>query len=335
MARFLFHYQRYSAHAESAGLERKMSKTSCERLAPVVTAAIEFDASPNFNFGGLSFVHSAFIELNECRSVLQYSYVFSYFQYKSAHSTRYRLLKRLLKEKLAFEQIQAELEMMTEQMGNVVARSHLRATQAQITYLTATSADKRREFSYIMINFLSEEVKKEAKSDSVADDGSEQEKSYHLLLNGANTGITGLVNGANNSRITGPATARGADTSQPNRQAAVRDNDDNEAIEQPLRTSMEEFMSNTGSRFVLDIDGDNSDEHRMDWPCSACITYTYMNNGDTNAQCADPRDSRAIPRLCLCRRKKNYQKTRPVAMVQCTVIDSPMQQQSLSSTASA
>jgi hypothetical protein len=275
MARFLFHYQRYNAHAESAGLEQKMSETSCERLAPVVTAAIKFDASPNFNFGGrgLSFVHSAFIELNECRSLLQHSYVFSYFRYKSVHPRKYRLLKRLLKEKFAFEQIQAELEMMTEQMSNVVARSHLRATQAQITYLTASSADKRKEFSYLMINFLYEEVK-EAKTDSEAADGGEHEQSFRdrnrLLLNGASTRITGLA-----------TTTRGADTSQSNRQAAGGESDDNEVIEQALRASLEEFMSNTGSRDVLEIDGDNSDEHGMDWPCSAC---TYMNNG--GSQCA-------------------------------------------------
>jgi rubrerythrin len=183
-------------------------------------------------------------------------------------------LKRLLKEKFAFEQIQAELEMMTEQMSNVVARSHLRATQAQITYLTASSAEKRKEFSYLMINFLHEEVK-EAKNDSeAADDGSEHEQSFRernrLLLNGASTRITGLA-----------TTARGADTSQSTRQAAGGDSDDNEVIEQALRASLEEFMSNTGSRDVLEIDGDNSDEHGMDWPCSAC---TYMNNG--GSQCA-------------------------------------------------
>jgi rubrerythrin len=71
------------------------------------------------------------------------------------------------------------------------------------------------------------------------------------------------------------------DTSQSNRQAAGGESDDNEVIEQALRASLEEFMSNTGARDVLEIDGDNSDEHGMDWPCSAC---TYMNNG--GAQCA-------------------------------------------------
>jgi hypothetical protein len=275
MARFLFHYQRYSAHAESAGLERKMSETSCERLAPVVAAAIEFDASPDFNFGGkgLSFVHSAFIELNECRSVLQHSYVFSFFRYKPVHPRNYKFLKRLVKEKLTFEQIQAELEMMTEQMSNVVARSHLRATQAQITFLTATSADKRKEFSNLMIHILNDEAK-EARSDSEAGDGQEQEKSFRdrnrLLLNGTNSRITGLA-----------TTARVADTGQSNRETPGEDSEDNEAIEQALRASLEEFMSNTGSRDVLEMDGDISGDQGMDWPCSAC---TYMNNG--GRQCA-------------------------------------------------
>lgn len=52
MARFLHHYTRWEAHGESAALERKMGDTVYTRLAPVVDAAIEFDGSPLFNFGG-------------------------------------------------------------------------------------------------------------------------------------------------------------------------------------------------------------------------------------------------------------------------------------------
>lgn len=50
--RFLHHYTRYEAHGESAALERRMADTASTRLAPVVDAAIEFDGSPAFNFGG-------------------------------------------------------------------------------------------------------------------------------------------------------------------------------------------------------------------------------------------------------------------------------------------
>jgi ankyrin repeat/IBR domain-containing protein 1 len=52
MARFLHHYTRWEAHGESATLERKMGDAVCTRLAPVVDAAIDFDGSPTFNFGG-------------------------------------------------------------------------------------------------------------------------------------------------------------------------------------------------------------------------------------------------------------------------------------------
>jgi len=42
MARFLHHYSRWSAHKESANLERKMQDSVCERLAMVVLAASEY-----------------------------------------------------------------------------------------------------------------------------------------------------------------------------------------------------------------------------------------------------------------------------------------------------
>lgn len=50
--RFLHHYTRYEAHGQSARLERNMAQNATKRLAPVVTAAIEFDGSPAFNFSG-------------------------------------------------------------------------------------------------------------------------------------------------------------------------------------------------------------------------------------------------------------------------------------------
>jgi len=52
MKRFLHHFSRWSAHKESAALERNMANTACTRLAPVVEAAIEFNGSLDFDFGG-------------------------------------------------------------------------------------------------------------------------------------------------------------------------------------------------------------------------------------------------------------------------------------------
>jgi hypothetical protein len=52
MNRFLHHYTRYEAHDQSARLEQRMAENTSARLARVVDAAIEFDGSLAFNFGG-------------------------------------------------------------------------------------------------------------------------------------------------------------------------------------------------------------------------------------------------------------------------------------------
>lgn len=117
MARFLHHYRRWNAHADSSALERAMGDSSCTRLAAVVKAATEFNGFDDFDFDGegLSFVHNAFFELFECRSLLQHSYAYSFFRYKMSYGMAYRQAKRRMSEKAAFEQLQSELEMLTEQ----------------------------------------------------------------------------------------------------------------------------------------------------------------------------------------------------------------------------
>lgn len=52
MNRFLHHYNRWSAHSESAELEQKMANSVYLRLASVVDAAIDYSGSSDFNFGG-------------------------------------------------------------------------------------------------------------------------------------------------------------------------------------------------------------------------------------------------------------------------------------------
>jgi len=166
MARFLHHYRRWIAHAESAALERHMADTACSRLAPVIEAAIEFSGFPDFNFGGkgLAFIHGAFTELLECRSLLQHSYAFAFTRYPNGSTFRSnRELKAREREKGTFEQLQSELETLSEQLSDIVARSHLRATQTQIMFLTSTSAEKRREFTVLLISILEEARKEEEK----------------------------------------------------------------------------------------------------------------------------------------------------------------------------
>jgi hypothetical protein len=168
--RFLHHYSRWEAHEDSNTLEKKMADTVCTRLAPVVEAAIDFDGSPKFNFGGkgLSFIHNAFFELAECRSTLRHSYAFSFYRYPSktfrtpsfSLSTSY-LGNNKRREKFRFEQLQSELETLTEQMSDIVARSRLRASQIQITYLTSGAAEKRLELNNFLFQIYREE-KREA-----------------------------------------------------------------------------------------------------------------------------------------------------------------------------
>lgn len=164
--RFLHHYSRWEAHKDSHILEQKMGDTVCTRFAPVVKAAIQFDGSPAFNFGGkgLSFIHNAFFELEECRSTLRHSYAFSFFRYASKSSpSPISYIGNKRKEKFRFERLQSDLETLTEQMSDIVARSHLRASQIQITYLTAGAAEKRLELNNFLFQIFREEKREAAR----------------------------------------------------------------------------------------------------------------------------------------------------------------------------
>ena len=184
--RFLHHYSRWEAHKDSNILEQKMADSVCTRLAPVVEAAIDFDGSPTFNFGGkgISFIHNAFFELAECRLTLRHSYAFSFYRYPSKSFTKpsssppMSYLGNKRKEKFRFERLQSELEILTEQMSDIVARSHLRASQIQITYLTAGAAEKRLELNNFLFQIYREEKreavrqkKREAEAERTAIEG--------------------------------------------------------------------------------------------------------------------------------------------------------------------
>lgn len=135
-----------------------MADSCVERLKPIVHAAIEFSEDSAFNFGGrgLSFVFDAFTELRECRSVLQHSYAFSYFRYDQ-ESNGSRRQRCRISESMSFEKLQADLETITEQMSDLVARAHMRATQYQILYLTLTAAQKRKDFLDFLLRLQEKE----------------------------------------------------------------------------------------------------------------------------------------------------------------------------------
>jgi hypothetical protein len=178
--RFLHHFRRWSSHMHSARLERKMKDTVCERLAPVAREAFEYSGDDTFGGYGLSFVHAAFTELLECRSMLQHANALSYYRYqlhdnmvRTSNSSR----RKLLAEKVVFEESQSDLEMVVEQISDVVARSHLRATLTQIRFLTAAAVQKRKEFSEIIIHILVDERKQ-----AMAENGAETKRTNRIFL---------------------------------------------------------------------------------------------------------------------------------------------------------
>ncbi len=86
------------------------------------------------------------------------------------------------REKATFEQFQSELEMMTEQMSDIVARTHLRATQTQIMFLTSEAAEKRRDFSSFLIAVLNDERKEKADEKAKTRTKLSQPLAFLLLL---------------------------------------------------------------------------------------------------------------------------------------------------------
>lgn len=136
VGRFIHHFHRWSAHSVSRKLESSMGESVCKRMEPVINAAKEYTRDTSFNFGGkgLWFLYAAFSELDECRSVLLHSYPYAYYRYGSLDLRRhgYRQYRHLLREKKQFEKLQSELELITENMSDIVARKHLRANESQV-----------------------------------------------------------------------------------------------------------------------------------------------------------------------------------------------------------
>ena len=257
MGRFLHNYQRWHAHADSAALERRMAESVCTRLAPVVREVIDYSGS-EYVFGGkgLSFIHAAFTELLECRSQLQHSYAFSFLRYRST-SGGHQFSRGQSSEKLAFEQTQSALELMVEQISDVVARSHIRATQTQIAFLTHMTAGKRKEFSNVMINALLQE-RKEVEAERKKNEWQTNDSKRQLSM-----GTTELAGGLFGSIV-------GLRAHYDAWSQSGSDVDEN------VRESLASYLAAvSASHGLLDYASDN-EEAISDWACAAC---TYVNSG--------------------------------------------------------
>lgn len=83
--------------------------------------------------------------------MLEFTYPFAFYRYAKISPIVYRIKSSREIEKINFESLQSELEMLTEQMSDIVARKHLRATMTQIMFLTSAAAEKRRELNMFMM----------------------------------------------------------------------------------------------------------------------------------------------------------------------------------------
>lgn len=296
MGLFLHNYRRWTAHAESAALERQMADTVCVRLAPVVEAAIDFNGQHDFDFRGkgLSFIHDAFIELLECRSLLQHSYAFAFFRYPiKYHIRRDRFTKSKEREKLGFERLQSELEMLTEQLSDIVARKHLRATQMQIMFLTKNACHKRGEFTSLMLSLLNEQLKDEAKRASREKDGPAVNRIRHDV--GSIFDFAAETSAARRYRHHDHVSSRLRrlmEDHPQSRRFLLPDSDDDDDFRLPSRSFrtrvaeedavQAELFPGTfpGAYFQFDRrdmrTSDDEPPRFQDWACSEC---TYMNAG--------------------------------------------------------
>jgi hypothetical protein len=216
-----------------------MWEEAVPRLAPVVDEMLAFTGSDHlFGGKGLSFIHAAFMELLESRSMLQHSYAFSYLRYTS--ELRQGTLGWKRREKSEFERAQSELELLTEQISDVVARKHIRATQEQIVYLTKATAHKRNDFSNTMVSCLRAEAKEEQ----------EKQQRAHSADDGGDDAGTS----SNDATRESPARAL-------------------------LRQSLSDLLAENGLAALLEYDSDDDLPHHHDiedWMCPAC---TFVNTG--------------------------------------------------------
>jgi hypothetical protein len=157
MARFIFYYGRWTAQQESSLLEAKIASTLDVRLQKMLAIALKESEYISLDVPSevCAFVHDAFDELRECRSVLQHSYAYAFFRFAPQSDSSRDI------EKLMFEHWQSELETIVEQLSNAVARSHLRASRAQIVQLSQAAAQRRIEFSIHIISVRHEEALKD------------------------------------------------------------------------------------------------------------------------------------------------------------------------------
>jgi hypothetical protein len=189
------------------------------------------------------------------------------------------------REMANFEQFQSELEMMTEQMSDVVARTHLRATQTQIMFLTCEAAEKRRNLSNFLIAVLDDERKEERENAERENDAQHRSIPPPIDIGGM---LARLQSGVpvRNEHDDMDSDDNGVTDPYPGRRQR-REIEEEAAMQEALQASLQAFIAESQSH---ETDGSNEEAEGpfTEWSCEAC---TYMNSrGRTCAMCGTTRD---------------------------------------------
>ena len=195
-------------------------------------------------------------------------------------------------------------------MSDIVARSHLRATQTQILFLTVGASERRNEFSNLIFTLLREEKKREQNAALLAAKPPRSSRSLATIPIASIGGNNVRAAGAGTLVVQGLANGEAGDDDDDETQAEQQQQA-TETVREALMASLEAFMANTDEHptFVARVDAgddddedgnsdangvieqeddedDGDDEEFNSWACSAC---TYMNTtGRHCAMCGTP-----------------------------------------------
>ncbi|CAP27229.2 Protein CBG07143 [Caenorhabditis briggsae] len=121
LLRFMFFYNRFKAHEQSLGLEKKLIQKIEKKMDEMQTAGMCYSET--------LFLRKAVDTLSDCRRTLQYTYVFAYFLERNNHA-------------IIFENNQNDLEMATEQLSGFMEQKLDAVTDLKV--LSRNVQDKAR-----------------------------------------------------------------------------------------------------------------------------------------------------------------------------------------------
>lgn len=179
--------------------------------------------------------------------------------------------------------------MLTEQMSDIVARTHLRATQTQIMFLTCEAAEKRNDLSNFLIAILDDERKEHSERENEGSENDVQRRSIPPPLD-----IGGLLARLHsrvpirNEHDDMDSDDNGVSYPYPGRRLQRGNLDEEAAVQEAIQASLQAIFMGESQAPNIDDDNEETDGPVAGWSCGAC---TYMNSrGRICAMCGTARD---------------------------------------------